>query len=115
MWHSDQSEGQVTQGSATGTGSTAIRVSGHGRRLGFTALVSGAAALAAVVAAPVSGSGPNFTAAQVQKGQGDYTQNCAGCHGANLQGGAGPTLMGAAFLTKWASGKPLSNLHQVIS
>ena len=86
-----------------------------GRTIGFTALVSGAAALAAVLAAPVASSGPNFTAIQAQKGQGDYTQNCAGCHGANLQGGAGPTLMGQAFLTKWASGKPLSNLHEVIS
>ena len=86
------------------------------RRLGFTAALSGVAALAAVLAAPSASSpGPSFTSAQALKGQSDYTQNCSGCHGANLQGGAGPTLIGSAFLNKWANGHPLGNLYQVIS
>ena len=70
------------------------------RRLGFTAALSGVAALAAVLAAPSASSpGPSFTSAQALKGQSDYTQNCSGCHGVNLQGGAGPTLIGSAGST----------------
>ncbi|MFC4452667.1 PQQ-binding-like beta-propeller repeat protein [Deinococcus sonorensis] len=62
-----------------------------------------------------SGSGPQFTSGQSQQGQSNYNQNCAGCHGANLQGGAGPALAGSKFLAKWANGKPLSDLYTVIS
>lgn len=86
--------------------------------LGYMAVLSGMAALTAVLAAPGAGNtsaSPPFTSAQGLKGQSDYMQNCAGCHGANLQGGAGPILMGQSFLNKWASGRPLSNLHEVIS
>lgn len=48
---------------------------------------------------------PKFSAAQVGSGQAVYTANCAACHGAKLQGGVGPALMGTAFLKKWADGK----------
>ncbi|ULH13889.1 PQQ-binding-like beta-propeller repeat protein (plasmid) [Deinococcus sp. KNUC1210] len=80
----------------------------------ITGLVA-AVAFAAPSATTPASSGPDFTSAQALKGQSDYTQNCAGCHGANLQGGAGPTLMGPGFLKKWANGQPLDNLYQVIS
>ncbi|GAA4015502.1 hypothetical protein GCM10022631_29480 [Deinococcus rubellus] len=45
-----------------------------------------------------------------------YTANCQACHGVNLQGGAGPTLVGSGFLAKWANGKhPVGDLYDVIS
>lgn len=95
------------------------KMNGNARKvLGYTAVLSGMAAVAAVLGAPVSpstASGPPFTAAQSLKGQTDYTQNCAGCHGANLQGVAGPALAGTGFLTKWAKGQPLGNLYEVIA
>jgi mono/diheme cytochrome c family protein len=38
-----------------------------------------------------------YTAAQATTGQAVFAQNCAMCHGAALQGGAGPALIGQAF------------------
>lgn len=38
-----------------------------------------------------------YTAAQATSGQAVFAQNCAVCHGANMQGGAGPALIGQAF------------------
>ena len=59
---------------------------------------------------------PSFSAAQAQTGQGVYSANCQSCHGANLQGGAGPALAGPGFLSKWANGKhQLADLYGVIS
>jgi len=51
--------------------------------------------LAAQAAAPP----PLYTAAQATAGANVFTQNCAMCHGANLQGEAGPALIGQAFAT----------------
>jgi mono/diheme cytochrome c family protein len=50
-------------------------------------------AAAQAVAAPPA----LFTQAQQTAGAGVYTQNCAECHGDNLEGGVGPALSGAAF------------------
>ena len=38
-----------------------------------------------------------FTQAQQTAGASVYTQNCAECHGANLEGGVGPALSGPDF------------------
>lgn len=38
-----------------------------------------------------------YTAAQATAGAKVFSQNCAICHGANLQGEAGPTLLGQSF------------------
>jgi alcohol dehydrogenase (cytochrome c) len=38
-----------------------------------------------------------FTASQVKSGGSVYSQNCAQCHGANLNGGAAPALMGNSW------------------
>jgi mono/diheme cytochrome c family protein len=38
-----------------------------------------------------------YTSAQATAGAAVFTQSCAMCHGANLQGGAGPALTGASF------------------
>jgi len=42
-----------------------------------------------------------FTAAQVERGQLLYAEHCASCHGAELQGGSGVPLSGAAFKSRW--------------
>src|SRR5262249_37488851 len=70
-----------------------------------------AAALAIVIVAIEPGSaqqaaGP-FTAAQAAAGRAAYTQNCAGCHGADLsgQGNAAP-LAGGLFMGGWGDKSP---------
>src|SRR5687767_8042483 len=51
-----------------------------------------------------------FSDAQATRGDALYTQRCAGCHGADLTGGAqAPPLEGAAFRFKWRQ-EPLSAL-----
>jgi S-disulfanyl-L-cysteine oxidoreductase SoxD len=42
-----------------------------------------------------------YTAEQAQRGHTLFLQNCAECHGANLQGGAGKALAGEVFWTDW--------------
>ena len=45
---------------------------------------------------------PSFTAAQAAAGRATYTENCASCHGANLDDGAfGPALRGPEFRASW--------------
>ena len=45
-----------------------------------------------------------YTAAQTTSGATVYTQSCAQCHGANLQGGAGPPLSGQTFSQAYGAG-----------
>ena len=49
----------------------------------------------------------NFTDAQAKSGHAAYTENCAECHGADLEGFSGPQLTGAAFRSKYESSKEL--------
>jgi len=42
-----------------------------------------------------------FTAEQAGRGRTLYSANCAGCHGANLQGGEGQALQGETFWLDW--------------
>lgn len=82
-------------------------------------LTGGGGALIAVsiaLAATPTPTAPTFTAAQTGNGAQVYTASCASCHGAQLQGGAGPTLAGTPFLKKWTGGThQLSSLHATIS
>ena len=51
-----------------------------------------------------------YTETQAEAGRVIYGQQCASCHGANLDDGAyGPPLTGAAFRQKWGS-RPLDGL-----
>jgi alcohol dehydrogenase (cytochrome c) len=68
------------------------------------------AALAAM-ALPVQAQ----TAAQATEGQSAYAQNCAGCHGQNLDDGQfAPPVKGTAFTAQWG-GKSVGDLFTYIS
>src|SRR5262249_11184148 len=45
---------------------------------------------------------------QAARGQELYKVQCARCHGNTLEGGSGPSLAGATFLSNW-SAQPLAN------
>jgi mono/diheme cytochrome c family protein len=77
----------------------------------FTVSRGRTAALAAAVALLASGAVTSrahasaatapalFTAAQASAGSKDYETKCSGCHGEQLEGGAGPALSGDTFRT----------------
>src|SRR5688572_24933269 len=53
-----------------------------------------------------------YTADQAKKGEGLYKEQCAACHGDNLEGsGPMPPLAGKDFLTNW-SGKSVGELFE---
>jgi len=47
-----------------------------------------------------------YTAAQAGRGQAEYAERCAACHGKALEGGLAPALSGADFDAVW-SGRPV--------
>ncbi len=78
-------------------------------------------ALAATILAALIGCGadafadgtPFFSSAQVAQGRWEYSQKCAVCHGAQLQGTGAPALKGRIFNTQW-NGKNLSDLYSYV-
>jgi len=55
-----------------------------------------------------------YTDQQAKRGESKYRENCADCHGDDLEGDAeAPALSGAAFQTDW-EGLPLGSLFQRI-
>lgn len=42
-----------------------------------------------------------FTAEQAERGKAQYATSCARCHGGNLEGGMGRSLVGTSFWNKW--------------
>jgi mono/diheme cytochrome c family protein len=46
-----------------------------------------------------AGNGVSISTAQVSAGSKAFAQYCSGCHGASLEGGAGPALSGPNFKT----------------
>jgi S-disulfanyl-L-cysteine oxidoreductase SoxD len=42
-----------------------------------------------------------YTEAQAERGRVAYTNGCGRCHGENLEGVAGPTLIGDRFIDRW--------------
>jgi len=73
-------------------------------------------AVFSVIALPSHAQSPaTFTAAQATEGQSAYAQNCAGCHGANLDDGEfAPPVKGTAFTAQWG-GKSVSDLYTYLS
>jgi S-disulfanyl-L-cysteine oxidoreductase SoxD len=64
-------------------------------------VAASAAALQAGQAAPRSVWDGVYTAEQAARGQMQFSQHCAECHGAALGGGEGPALVGDRFWTTW--------------
>ena len=59
-------------------------------------------------------SDPVYTASQAEQGKIQFGQNCARCHGPELEGSQfGPPLKGETFEVRWA-GKPLADLFYYI-
>lgn len=55
-----------------------------------------------------------YTGEQARRGEPKYRENCADCHGDDLEGDAeAPALSGATFQTNW-EGLPLASLFQRI-
>jgi alcohol dehydrogenase (cytochrome c) len=83
------------------------------RRIALLILMPGLAA--AVPFVVLDGERPTFTSEQANGGALVYQQNCAACHGAKLQGAAGPTLVGSGFMHRWASGeRSVGDFHALI-
>ena len=60
-------------------------------------------------------SQPAFTAAQAAEGKSAYAQNCAGCHGSNLDDGEfAPPVKGTAFTAQWG-GKAVRELFTYVN
>jgi mono/diheme cytochrome c family protein len=55
-----------------------------------------------------------FSADQVGSGRLAYAQNCAVCHGTQLQGGGAPGLSGRGFVAQW-NGKTVKSLFSYVS
>ncbi|HZO93714.1 MAG TPA: PQQ-binding-like beta-propeller repeat protein [Candidatus Baltobacteraceae bacterium] len=62
--------------------------------------------LAAATTSRAAGPG-SYTAKQAASGAAVYTAHCTQCHGVKLEGGAGPTLVGASFIHKYSTGTAL--------
>ena len=54
-----------------------------------------------------------YAPAQVSQGRWEYSQQCAVCHGAALQGTGAPALKGRIFNDQW-NGKKLSDLYEYV-
>jgi mono/diheme cytochrome c family protein len=68
----------------------------------------------AVLGAQGKASAGVYTAEQATRGEALYKEQCAACHGDNLEGsGPMPPLAGMDFLTNW-SGKSLGDLYEKI-
>ncbi len=78
------------------------------RKPAYTAAVAAALAACAVLLAGAANSTRGagaYTREQAANGQFVYVEHCLKCHGAYLEGGAGPKLQGARFGASIATGK----------
>jgi mono/diheme cytochrome c family protein len=63
---------------------------------------------------PAAAAGGPYTAAQAAQGATLFAAQCSVCHGAQLEGIAGPALAGNEFMSKW-SGQTAGDLYDVAS
>lgn len=74
-----------------------------------------ASAFAAIAVSAFAQAPPTFTASQAAEGQTAYAQNCAGCHGRDLDDGEfAPPVKGTAFNAQWG-GRTVGELFTYIS
>jgi cytochrome c len=81
----------------------------------FTAEIAAwiVAALVAYGGDAFADGAPFFSSAQTAQGHWEYSQKCAVCHGAQLQGTGAPALKGRTFNAQW-NGKKLADLYSYI-
>ncbi len=79
----------------------------HGARVGVGAIL-----VTALQVAFADGTGW-FNSAQIAQGRWEYSQKCAVCHGAQLQGGGAPALKGRIFDIQW-NGKTLGDFYTYV-
>jgi alcohol dehydrogenase (cytochrome c) len=80
----------------------------HGRVTGLSLLALG------LTASGASADGTGwFATAQLSQGRWEYSQKCAVCHGAQLQGGGAPSLKGRVFNDQW-DGKTLKDFYNYV-
>jgi cytochrome c553 len=75
----------------------------------LAALLFGSVSWTVMAQTGKTAAGRVYTDAQAQRGKAIYDGQCALCHGANVGGGLGPPLAGAAFLRAWDT-RPLLDL-----
>jgi PQQ-dependent dehydrogenase (methanol/ethanol family) len=80
--------------------------------LGRIAVLTSAVSLFAASSAFADGTGW-YNPTQITKGRFEYSQKCAVCHGAQLEGGGAPALKGKQFEAQW-NGKTLANLYNYV-
>ena len=78
------------------------------------AAVMGLVLAGAVSQAQKSGGG-HYTLAQARSGAAVFSGQCSQCHGVNLQGGAGPALVGSAFQQYVGKSGTAASLYDFIS
>ncbi len=76
------------------------------------AVTAAAMALSAPLSA-LSATTGWFDQEQVGQGGQEYSQKCAACHGAQLQGAGAPALKGQLFSQKW-NGKTIENMYSFV-
>ena len=76
--------------------------------IGFLGVVCSSACLLALTQRAPASAGW-YTTAQAASGAKAYQTSCSSCHGAKLQGGMGPTLIGKDFWSTYG-GKKVSTL-----
>ncbi|MGH7069156.1 MAG: c-type cytochrome [Acetobacteraceae bacterium] len=73
-------------------------------KIAATALIAAASAgIAALAGAAGPPPPPSYTAAQADQGETAFENDCAQCHGANLEGYSGPALTGPQFTEAYGS------------
>jgi S-disulfanyl-L-cysteine oxidoreductase SoxD len=80
-------------------------------RLVILATAGGLACLAGTAQPAAAADNGWFTVDQAKQGHQFFNNQCAECHRPDLQGAAGPALVGPTLLAKWGN-KPLSDLYQ---
>lgn len=70
--------------------------------------------LSLLCASSAQGAAPAFTTEQATQGAAVYKAQCAMCHGAKLNNGGAPKLMGAEFLKKWNT-NTVDDFHYITS
>jgi len=85
------------------------------KRAGFAVVAAAVYASALVVVSAQAAKSVNegvYSEAQAKRGEAIYKEQCAACHGDNLEGsGPMPPLAGKDFLTNW-QGKPVADVFE---